>query len=267
MNRILLAALLSLLSNAALSGEAYLAIVIDDLGNRPIQDWRAIHLPGPVACAILPHTPAAIELARTANAQGKEVLLHQPMESDHSLPLGPGGLTTAMSRLQVQTRLRRNLNSLPHISGMNNHMGSLLTGNSEAMEWVMEELSARENLFFLDSRTSTTTLAYRTALTQGVPSTERDVFLDNDRNPKLIAIKLNQAAALARRNGTAIAIGHPYAATMSTLEQHLPRLLADGIRLVPVTSVIRYRLAGGNHRVELAVHQAPQGGRLTHTDD
>ena len=242
----LLAVLLLLSSVTALAGPAYLAIVIDDLGNRPSQDRRAVSLPGPVACAILPHTPGAQQLALQAHTQGKEVLLHQPMESSAGSALGPGGLTTGMTQPEVQRRVRNNLNSVPHLSGVNNHMGSSLTHNSETMAWVMEELSAREDLFFLDSRTTAATLAYQIALSQGVPSTQRDIFLDNERQPNLITGKLNQAIALAKRTGSAIAIGHPYAATLSTLEHHLPLLAAQGVQLVSVETVIRYRLAGGN---------------------
>ena len=88
-----------------------ISIIIDDLGYRRLEGLRAIELPGPVAYAILPHTPYARRLAGIAFQLDKEVLLHVPMESELDKALGPGALTTRMARLEVKAVLDAGLAS------------------------------------------------------------------------------------------------------------------------------------------------------------
>ena len=80
---------------------ARIAIIIDDLGYQLEAGRRSINLPGPVTCAILPSTPRATKLAEAAFANGKDVLLHLPLEpvSRDSQP-DPGGILLDMSRDQ-----------------------------------------------------------------------------------------------------------------------------------------------------------------------
>ncbi len=153
-----LAFLLCLLPPLAAAGAGgappAISIIIDDIGARLRADRRAIDLPGPVAFAFLPHTPHGPALAELAHAQGKEVLLHMPMQAIEDGPLGPGAVTLHMDRTEFVDAVRRALATVPHVSGVNNHMGSLLTRHPGHMTWLMQELKARGNLFFVDSRTS-----------------------------------------------------------------------------------------------------------------
>ena len=156
-----------------------LVIIIDDIGNHLATGVRAVELPGKLNLAILPHTPGSAELARRAVAAGKEVLLHAPMSNQQHRALGPGALTADMSQQQLRAALVADLDSTPHVRGVSNHMGSQLTGMRAPMEWLMEELAAR-NLYFLDSRTSNQTLAAVVASEYGIPNISRQVFLDNE---------------------------------------------------------------------------------------
>lgn len=214
------------------------AIIIDDIGNNLALDKQAVALPGPVACAFLPDTPYAARLARAAHAAGKEVLLHLPLEALGHEKLGPGGLTLPMTRREFVTTLRADLAAIPDVDGVNNHMGSLLTQHPGDMAWLMETLKQVGSLFFVDSRTTPRTVAYQIAREYGVPATSRDVFLDDVRQPAAIKHQLHELIEIAKHHGTAVAIGHPYPVTLRVLAKALPRLEAEGVRLVPVRAVI-----------------------------
>ncbi|NIR58018.1 MAG: divergent polysaccharide deacetylase family protein, partial [Gammaproteobacteria bacterium] len=201
-------------AGAAVAHEPVVAIVLDDLGPGWRQGRRAVTLPGAVTCAFLPHTPHAQGLARLAHAEGKEVMLHLPMQPVDARPLGPGGLILDMTRAAFVRRLRDDLRAVPHVRGVNNHMGSLLTRHPGHMAWLMRELG-RGRLYFVDSRTTAATVARRLARERGVRNTERDVFLDNRRSPGAIRAQLHALLAQARRRGTATAIGHPYPETLA----------------------------------------------------
>ena len=230
---------LSLTASAAVSSAPLIAIIIDDLGNQRVAGERAVHLPGPVACAIMPHTAWAEHLAEQANQAGKEVMLHLPMQAvDLERAAGPGNIHLDMSRERLRLTLTADLAAVPHTVGINNHMGSLITRHPGHMQWLMEEIRGRGDLFFIDSYTTAASVALQTAIEQGVPAARRHVFLDNDA-----AVDIEQEFArlkrLADKQGYAIAIGHPYPATLAFLEAHLPRLQTEGYRLVPVSEIVR----------------------------
>jgi polysaccharide deacetylase 2 family uncharacterized protein YibQ len=241
---LLLAALLFLLSPiSAAADEAaaqpVIAIIIDDVGNELQAGEEAVALPGPVTLAFLPHTPHAKSLARRAHGAGKEVMLHLPMESHTGNRLGPGGLTLHMTEEDFRRSLKESLDSIPHVAGLNNHMGSLLTRHPGAMDWLMTGMQEYGDLFFIDSRTTLKTVAEQVAQEHQVPVARRDVFLDNDRNPAAIARQFRQLVRLARRQGYAIGIGHPYRETMEMLTQELPRLEAEGIHLIQASELVQ----------------------------
>lgn len=219
-----------------------IAIIIDDLGDRLPEGEQAIALPGPVACAFLPHTPYAASLARRAAEAGKEVLLHLPLQAvDHNYLLGPGALTLDESERQFRVTLRRDLASIPQVQGVNNHMGSLLTRHPGAMGWLMSELAAHGGLFFVDSYTTVQSVALQLADENNIPAARRDVFLDNDTAPEAIRFQFERLLTIARRQGHAIAIGHPHPTTLAVLAEELARLPETGVTLVPVRTLIQQR--------------------------
>lgn len=215
------------------------AIIIDDLGYEFAAGKRATTLPGPVACAILPHAPRAVELARIAHENGKDVLLHLPLQAQVADGLDePGGLFLDMSRSQFVSALDSNLAAVPHISGINTHRGSMLTRHPGHMNWLMTELAERGDLFFVDSYTTAASIALQVAREAGVPATKRDVFLDPDRARETLVKEFARLKSLARENGFAVGIGHPYPGTLDFLEAELPKLRADGIELIGIAELI-----------------------------
>ncbi len=210
-----------------------IAVVIDDLGNSASHQ-RFTELPGALTLAFLPHTPHAARLAAQAQAHGKEVMVHMPMQPAGGQAAGPGMLSTLHNEAELIAELDKALATLPGARGLNNHMGSLLTASSEPMRWLMQALASR-NLYFLDSRTSAATRAEHMADEIGLPVARRHVFLDHDPQPEAIAREWAQLLKLARKNGFAVAIAHPHQSTYSFLQQQLPKLEQQGISLVFVS--------------------------------
>lgn len=227
-------------ANAA--GQPRIAIIIDDVGYTLSLGRRATELPGPISIAILPAAPRGKLLAEEANAAGKDVLLHLPLEAIHDDGLAePGEISLDMSRGEFARTFARDMQSVPHAIGVNSHRGSLLTQHPGHMFWLMEEITAHGDLIFVDSHTTHASVALRLARESGVPSVKRDVFLDPDESPATVAREFERLKKLARQKGLAVGIGHPYLATLELLEQELPRLAAEGIELISISELVQLK--------------------------
>jgi len=217
------------------------AIIIDDLGNSRRYGRVVSELAYPVAMAVLPQAPYAAYTAKKAHASGKEVLAHMPMEpGDSGVRLDASFLRAGMGREDLLATLRSNLAGIPHVQGVNNHMGSRLTARSQPMEWVMETLR-RRNLYFVDSRTTADTQGLREAREAGLPAAERDVFLDHDPSEEAVRKQFRAMLTQAREQGTAIAIGHPHPETLKVLREMLPQASRRGVEIVPLREVVAVR--------------------------
>lgn len=224
------------LSFSSQSFSAQLAIVIDDIGNNYAQGNAMIELKGPLTLAFLPHTPHAKKLAKKAFNNNKEVILHAPMENLSSFPLGPGALTLKLTKKEFQKVLQSDIQSIPHVQGINNHMGSLLTQKAQPMNWLMETIK-KNQLYFIDSFTSAKSVAYTQAIKHNVPALKRQVFLDNDKRLPALTRQWDQALKIAKEKGHAILIGHPYDESYTFLKKQIPTLVAKGIELVPASQL------------------------------
>lgn len=225
--------------HAAPAAHPVIAVIIDDLGNSPSEGLRAAELPGPVGCAVLPHTPYAVMLADACHARGKEVLLHLPMQGLDDAALGPGGISLSMTEAQIQNTVRSDLQSIPYAVGVNNHEGSLISMHPGDLAWIMQTLHAAGGLYFVDSYTTADSIAYQIAREHGIPAARRDVFLDDVNTETAVRLQLSRLLDIARRKGFALGIGHPRPATLAVLSTELPRLAAEGIELVPVSAIVR----------------------------
>ncbi|WP_297004508.1 divergent polysaccharide deacetylase family protein [Thalassolituus sp. UBA6592] len=225
----------------SLSRAAELLLIIDDVGyNRKLGE-QAVALPAPVNLAFLPHTPFAARLAEKASDKGHVIMLHAPMDNEQGAKLGPGGLHGDMDQHTLQQVLLDDLESIPHVQGFNNHTGSLLTQNPQAMNWVME-IARQQGLFFIDSLTSAASVARQKADANGVPALDRDVFLDNLRDEESLSAQFERAVALAQKRGYAVIIGHPYPETLAFLHKALPALEPRNVRLTSIDQFLRQRL-------------------------
>lgn len=216
-----------------------ITIIIDDVGDSQRLGLRAANLPNEVALSILPHTPFSRSIANYGHSRGMNILLHQPMESKANVRLlGPGALLQKMNHQQFSRVLEKNINAVPFVIGINNHMGSLLTENHEKMNWLMAELKSRD-MFFVDSRTTSNSIAQQTAQHWQIPNISRKIFLDHVDDPKAIAKQFERLLRVAKKYGHAIAIGHPRKNTLDFLEKNLQNLSASGITLISPYNIMR----------------------------
>ncbi|MBF7958679.1 divergent polysaccharide deacetylase family protein [Rahnella victoriana] len=224
---------------AALCGTAFfvcqvqaakLSILIDDFGYRQHEENQVLQMPKAVSVAIFPNAPDSQMMMNKAHQQGREILIHLPMAPLSKQPLEKDTLTPSMSAEQVKRIVDQAISNIPYAIGINNHMGSAMTSSLTGMENVMQAMNAH-NLFFLDSMTIGNTQSVKAAQGTRVKVIKRNVFLDDVQNEAEIRHQFERAIQLARRNGYAIAIGHPHPTTVKVLQQMLPNLPAD-IQLV-----------------------------------
>jgi uncharacterized protein len=215
-----------------------LAIIIDDMGNDHAEDSRVLALPFPLTVSVLPHHALSADIANEAARRGDQVMLHLPMESESAAtPAETIELRVGMPAKEVQSVFADMLDTVPHVAGVNNHEGSKATADPELMDVLMPALRSH-NLFFIDSRTTASTVAFDAARHYGVPTASRKVFLDDSLDEKAIRDQIDLAARDAGRDGDAIAIGHPHAETVSALRETLPGLRKHGLQLVFASDLV-----------------------------
>jgi polysaccharide deacetylase 2 family uncharacterized protein YibQ len=235
------------LPSAPPNGQPMIAIVIDDMGLDRKRSAEVMTLPGPLTLSFMTYAEDLAKQTATGRAHGDEIMLHMPMEPQarHVDP-GPNALLTGLDDAELRRRVIWGLSRIDGIVGVNNHMGSKFTESQPGMTIVLDQLRAR-GLFFLDSRTTPHSVGLATARQMGVASVGRDIFLDNFMTNPEVARELAQTEAVARKNGVAIAIGHPHDATIAELRQWLPTAAAKGFRLVPVSAIVAHEQAQTAH--------------------
>ncbi|MCB2101732.1 MAG: divergent polysaccharide deacetylase family protein, partial [Rhodobacterales bacterium] len=220
-------------------GRPMLAIVIDDMGVDRRRSGRVMSLKGPLTLSFLTYADDLDRQTREAADAGHELMLHVAMAPrNERLDAGPNVLESGLDPTELRRRLAWGLARFGTFVGINNHMGSQFTADAEGMRVVMETLRDR-GLLFLDSRTTADTVGARVAHEVGVPVVERNVFLDNVNTEKAVRARLDEAIAIARKRGYAVAIGHPRDATIAVLSDWLGRAADEGIAVVPVTAVVK----------------------------
>ena len=213
-----------------------LAIVIDDAG-RDLDSQHIYEQMGiPLTLAVMPDQVHTRDAARSWRAHGLPVILHQPMESVSGIGMEPKVILTSMSDAAIRQMLRDSLSQLPEAIGINNHQGSKATIDARTMDIVMNELHHR-GLFFFDSHTNSTTAADKAAKTYGVPYVRNDLFVDNSASVSDICAMIQEGADRAKKKGTYIIIGHCRPHTAEAFRQMVPKLKAQGIEFVYLSSL------------------------------
>jgi len=214
------------------------AIIIDDLGYDKKIARKLSNLNAMLTFSILPYSPFQKSIARLSRDKGLGIMLHLPMEPVEypDVNPGPGTLLTSMTPDQLTRQLEKDLDAVPFITGVNNHMGSKMTAESSQMYQIFSILKKR-GLYFVDSRTTAETLCKPSARLFQLPFAQRDVFLDHLMEVEFIRKQLKELVRIAQRNGYAVGIGHPHSLTYQVLQEMLPDLQKK-IRLVPVSEIV-----------------------------
>lgn len=217
--------------------QSKLAIVIDDVGYHLKEDAAIFAMPREISVAIIPAAPHARARNQEAKSQGRDILIHMPMQPVSAVKIEDGGLHLGMSAAQVNDRVNTAKNIVRDAIGMNNHMGSAATADPQLMTYLMTALQEK-HLFFLDSRTIGKSVAGKIAKEQGVRSLDRHIFLDDSNEFADVQRQFKAAIHYARKHGSAIAIGHPRQNTIAVLQAGL-RNLPEDIQLVGMGNLWR----------------------------
>ncbi len=220
-------------------GQGMIAIIIDDMGIS-LRSKLVEVLPAPLTLSYLPYAKNLKERTTRASKNGHELMVHIPMEAmNEYMDGGPKVLKTSSSDKELEDMLDWGLSQFDGFVGINNHMGSKLTQDENAMNHIMKYLKNKDgDLFFIDSKTIGSSVAAKSARNLGVPYAVRDVFIDHEQTPEFIEAALLELEGLANKNGYAIAIGHPHKETIAALKAWLPTLKDKGLTLVPASKLI-----------------------------
>lgn len=216
-----------------------IVIIMDDLGNNLGIAKELMNMDQRITFSVLPKLKYSKQIAEEASLKNKEVILHLPMEplSRKNKP-GPGSITDDMTPEEIQKQVEDDIKSVPHIVGMNNHMGSKAASNANVMESVLSVVK-QEGLFYVDSVTSAKSKGYNTAQKLNLPAAKRDVFLDGIQDKKYVKSQIKKLVEIAKKKGLAVGIGHPHQSTVDALKEMLPQLEKEGIQIVPASEVVK----------------------------
>jgi polysaccharide deacetylase 2 family uncharacterized protein YibQ len=211
------------------------AIVIDDMGLNKKGAYELFTINGKLTFSILPQRPYSKWVAHEGHKRGYEIMAHIPMEPlDNSNKPGKGALYTWMTDDDIRQTLIYNLDSIPYVAGFNNHMGSAFTQDKRSIEAALSSVNGR-NLFFLDSLTTSGSVAASVSREQGLRTYRRDIFLDAENDYQFIESQWKKLVKIAEKKGQAIAIGHPYKNTILFLKNNLP---SKDINIVPISEIV-----------------------------
>lgn len=215
-----------------------LALIIDDIGHSVSKTRPFLDLNVPITFSILPQLAHSLDLAEIIHAAGHEIMLHQPMEPyNPKIDPGPGAVYVGDSQSQIQDVVYGNIEALPHLKGVNNHMGSKFTEQAQEMSQVLAPIKT-ERLFFVDSLTSSHSIGHKLARNLHMTSSSRNVFLDHRQNECFILHQLDRLEKIARKHGRAIGIGHPHLQTTRALKEYVQYRKDPAVRLVYVSRVL-----------------------------
>lgn len=219
--------------------KSYIAVIVDDLGisSRLANDFMEIGLD--FTFALLPDQQYTSTIASISHEKGYELMLHLPMEPSDYPDKNPGvdALLLSMSDDEIKSRMDKMLDSIPFVSGVNNHMGSKFCEDREKMSVVMSIISDR-GLYFVDSKTSEKSCANVVAKEFNVPNLSRGIFLDNDKEKDKILKQVDKLIKKSKKNGYAVAICHPYPETIDALLDIKQRFEDKGIVVKRLSEII-----------------------------
>jgi len=216
-----------------------IVLILDDVGfdHQPVDAAMAID-PN-INFSVLPNAAHAREVATMLHERGFEVLCHLPMEPEQYPRVSPGSgaVLTSMTDAEIARTTLENVQAVPYARGVNNHMGSRATADRRVMESVLAALP--EDMYFIDSRTTPTSVAAPLARAMHIREATRDVFLDDVENESAIRQQLDILAREAQQRGIAVGIGHMYPPTIRVLTAEVPRLRREGFRFIRASRAVR----------------------------
>ncbi len=212
------------------------AIIVDDGGYGGSVTEKVLAMDPVLTLSILPHAPHSAETARRARDLGFEVMLHMPMENASEHVSYPGQITVDMSPEEIHRLTEEALADVPGVAGINNHTGSKFTADADSMRTFLDGIRNRD-LFYVDSRTISTSTGFDLAREMGIPCAARDLFLDHESNKKYIRARFRQLIEISMKHGNAIGICHFRRNSVAVLQEMIPEFTKEGIAIVHVSEL------------------------------
>ena len=216
-----------------------IGLVIDDFGyrNDEVSDGF-LDLKAKLTYAVIPGHEYSTHFGNKAINKGYEIIVHMPLENLSNFE-GEDEfvLRTSMNSKTLQDRLRAAFDQIPVAIGMNNHQGSKASADKHVMSNIARVLKDKD-LFFIDSRTTTETVAESTMEVYNVPTSRRNVFLDNESDENKITAQMLLLSQVAEEKGSAIGIGHVRPKTLKVLQKQIPALQKKGFKFEFVSNML-----------------------------
>ena len=228
------------LSRARRFHKPKVALIIDDMGNSMHLARAFLHIPLPITFSVLPFRPFSKAVLEEIVSRDHETLLHQPMEPfRRDIDPGPGAVYTSFSRTQIEDTIKKNLSQVAVARGVNNHMGSKFTATKAKIREALKVIK-EEGLFFVDSLTTSRSLAYGTAKRLHIHAAHRNVFLDCEMSVEGTVRQMKRLITRALSHGRAIGIGHPFPSTLKGITKFLESYdtVMDQVQFVPVSGLL-----------------------------
>ena len=216
-----------------------IGIIIDDFGYRNDHISNGfLEIPAKLTYAIIPGHDHSQSFSKKAYDAGYEIIVHLPMENiGKTYGEEEYVLMSYFQDDEIKSRIPKAFDHLPESIGLNNHQGSRGTADSRVMTHVANVIKEKKK-FFIDSRTTSNSLAESTMRKYGVPTNKRDIFLDNELDEEKIKAQLMKLADVSERKGIAIGIGHVKPQTLNVLAREIPILQEKGFRFEFVSRLV-----------------------------
>ncbi|OAB43711.1 hypothetical protein PBAT_17655 [Paenibacillus antarcticus] len=226
-------------ADSSSEGKPKVAIIIDDFGNGQKGTEEMFQMPVKITAAIMPFLPTSHRDAEIAHKRGYDVIVHMPMEpkTGKASWLGPGAITTDLSDSEVRKKVEAAIDDIPYAIGMNNHMGSKITGDERIMGIVLAVCKER-GLFFVDSKTNYRSVVGLVATQKGLPPVNNHIFLDDTHTTSHITKQLREVEMWANQNRYCVTIGHVGKTTADTLRNRIPQMQGS-VEFVGISDLVK----------------------------
>ena len=223
-------------SHKAPNGGPKLAIIMDDIStNAQASELKKLSIK--VTPSIFPpekQHPKTAELAKEFSVY----MVHLPLQALNYTNEKANTLRTGDSKEKISQRIKDIKKDFKGVKYINNHTGSGFTSDFKSTLALLAELKNSE-IYFIDSLTTNKSTVLDASKKLGLKYAYRDVFLDNEQNVSKILKMINNAVAVAKKDGVAIAICHPYKSTFEALKI-AQKDAFKGVEVVYVDKIYEY---------------------------
>lgn len=224
------------------SGKRPVSLIIGGLGvNRRLTQDAIQTLPADVTLSFAAHTVGLQDWINTARADGHEVFIEIPMESDGFDATEPGAdraLRVSASSRDTQRNLDWMLSRAQGYAGVINFNGDLFLQRTDVAAPFVDYLSKTGLGFVTDGSFETPSLT-SLSTSVGQPFKAGNGLIDPDPIPRVISARLAGLSRNAQSGSHPIGVGFGYPETTAEVKTWINSLAANNLQLAPATSALK----------------------------